>query len=169
MLVKFAKRRLTPGLLDLVPRLLTRVQIDAERPFRNGSYLIPVVRRYDGHDIRGEEGDKPALFVNFPFFALKPVRPTFPGEHKSLKHPARTLLQWRYRLQSTETRDLDQAITHLSQEDIEGCCVETTRKTTHMATRPSVGSEKRVLHVPQLWAVILSNGESGLRSPNPIY
>ena len=165
MLVKFAKRRLTPGLLDLVPRLLTRVQIDAERPFRNGSYLIPVVRRYDGHDIRGEEGDKPALFVNFPFFALKPVRPTFPGEHKSLKHPARTLLQWRYRLQSTETRDLDQAITHLSQEEIEGCCVETTRKTT----RPSVGSEKRVLHVPQLWAVILSNGESGLRSPNPIY
>ncbi len=86
MLVKFAKQRLTPGLLDLVPRLLTRVQIDAERPFRNGSYLIPVVRRYDGHDIRGEEGDKPALFVNFPFFALKPVRPTFPGEHKPEAH-----------------------------------------------------------------------------------
>jgi len=164
MLVKFAKRRLTPGLLDLVPRLLTRVQIDAERPFRNGSYLIPVVRRYDGHDIRGEEGDKPALFVNFPFFALKPVRPTFPGERKSQKHAARTLLQWRYRLQSTETRDLDQAITHLSQEDIEGCCMKTTRT----APRPSVGSAKSVLHVPQLWAVILSNGESGLRSPNSI-
>jgi hypothetical protein len=164
MLVKFAKRKLTPGLLDLVPRLLTRVQIDAERPFRNGSYLIPVVRRYDGHDIRGEEGDRPALFINFPFFALKPVKPTFPGEPKSLKHTARTLLQWRYRLQSTEARDLDQAITHLSQEDIEGCCAKTART----ATQPSVGSGKKVLHVPQLWAVILSNGESRLHSPNNI-
>src|SRR3954466_3070299 len=114
MLVKFAKRRLTPGLLDLVPRLLTRVQIDAERPFINGRYLVPVVRRYDGQDIRGDEGDTIALFVNFPFIALASVRPTCPRDRKSPKHATRTLLQWHYRLQSTEARAEFQAIDSLA-------------------------------------------------------
>ena len=165
MLVKFAKPRLTPGLLDLVPRLLTRVQIDAERPFINGNYLVPVVRRYDGQDIRGDEGDKPALFVNFPFIALAPVRSTCPGDRKSPKHTARTLLQWRYRLQSTEARDPDQAIASLSEENIQECCLETNR----VGTRRSSGAVKGLLHVPQLWGVILSNGRSRLTSSGSVY
>ncbi len=157
MVQEHAARDLTKGDRDLIPALLKRVRVDAEKPFVNGKFLEPLVRRYDGQPIRKDGEDKPSLFVNFPFLALM-ERDQKPPTKKGPQHTVRTLLQSRYRLQSMTIRDTKQVMIKLTDAEIK-TCISRVNKAKESESAPSSGFG--LLHVPQIWAVILSNGEDG--------
>ena len=125
-----------PGLEDddlaLAARLLNKVQKTCEKQFVHGRYLKPTVLVYDGADPEETSKDqKTATFVSLPIFTTEcPRRQTSTKEDEH--HPVRALLQSRYRLESTKSRDKAQVI----------------RK---------VDSKKdHVIHVPQIWALIIN-------------
>lgn len=178
IIAKHGTRDLSKGEIDLIPSLLRRVQIDAERQYIHGSLLNPVVRRYDGLGV--DTKDKPIMFINFPFISLQQVGPgadpetrnwrsryrltgkfpyvskrldTFP-ERDTSAHQDRTLLQSRYRLQSTRGRDGRQSITKLSVDDVRTCIDASDQEKARLF---NTGTPE-LLHVPQLWAVISRNG-----------
>lgn len=154
MIGKYASRDMAKGERDLVPALVKRVQLDAERQYVYGSLLAPVVRRYDGQG--SNFSDKPSLFINFPFLALKEVGKRQATTMKSLDHEDRTLLQSRYRLQSTKTRDTNQSMTKLSASEVKTCITASDAEKANLFS--SAAGE--LIHVPQLWAVLLSNGRN---------
>lgn len=114
-------------------QLLNKVQKTSENKFVYGKYLKPTTVVYDGEGFGGAVRKiyKTATFVSLPVFWLER-----PRERTSTKdsggHPSRALLQSRYRLETTETRDQEQVIAK---------------------SRPN---EKRILHVPQIWALIIN-------------
>ena len=125
-----------PGLEDddlaLAARLLNKVQRTCEKQFVHGRYLKPTVLVYDGADPEETAKDqKTATFISLPIFTTESER-----HHKSTKdhelHPVRSLLQSRYRLESTKSRDKDQVIRKINS------------KAAH------------VVHVPQIWALIIN-------------
>lgn len=140
----------TPGLADddlaLVGRLLDKVRNISEKKFVHGRYLQPVTLVYEGEDpdfnAAHHPGEKPvrksATFVSLPVFTT-----SLPKRHTSTKefegHPVRALLQSRYRLESTKRRDKEQVIT----------------KTTSI--RDQLAHENHVVHVPQIWALMINN------------
>ncbi len=140
----------TPGLGDddlaLVARLLNKVRNTSEKKFVHGRYLKPITLVYEGEDPdlstshRPEEKHfrKTATFVSLPVFEI-----SCPKRHVSTKefegHPVRALLQSRYRLESTKRRDKEQVIT----------------KTTSI--RDQLAQENHVVHVPQIWALMINN------------
>ena len=114
-------------------QLLNKVQKTSEKKFVYGRYLKPTTVVYYGEESSGavRKISKTATFVSLPVFWLER-----PREHTSTKdsagHPSRALLQSRYRLETTENRDQEQVIAK---------------------SRPN---EKRIVHVPQIWALIIN-------------
>ena len=140
----------TPGLGDddlaLVGRLLNKVKNTSEKKYVHGRYLKPITLVYEGEDPdrfashrpEGRAVRKTATFVSLPvFMTCIPKRHAFTKEFEG--HPVRALLQSRYRLESTKRRDKDQVIT----------------KTTSI--RDQLAHENHVVHVPQIWALIINN------------
>ena len=140
----------TPGLGDddlaLVGRLLNKVKNTSEKKFVHGRYLKPITLVYEGEDpdfsasYHSEERHVPkiATFVSLPVFTVScPQRHTSNKEFEG--HPVRALLQSRYRLESTKRRDKEQVIT----------------KTTSI--REQLAHESHVVHVPQIWALMINN------------
>ena len=140
----------TPGLGDddlaLVGRLLNKVRNTSEKKFVHGRYMKPITLVYEGEDpdfstsYHPDESHVPkvATFVSLPVFTI-----SCPKRHTSTKefegHPVRALLQSRYRLESTKRRDKEQVIT----------------KTTSIRER--LAQESHVVHVPQIWALMINN------------
>lgn len=140
----------TPGLGDddlaLVGRLLDKVRNISEKKFVHGRYLKPITLVYEGKDPDSSASRRPgegpvkktATFISLPVFTTG-----YPKRHTSTKefegHPVRALLQSRYRLESTKRRDKEQVIT----------------KTTSI--RDQLVHENHVVHVPQLWALMINN------------
>ena len=140
----------TPGLgnddLALVAQLLNKVKNTSEKKYVHGRYLKPITLMYEGEDPdlfashRPEDrpAGKVATFVSLPvFMTCIPKRHAFTKEFEG--HPVRALLQSRYRLESTKKRDKEQVIT----------------KTTSI--RDQLAHENHVVHVPQIWALIINN------------
>ena len=140
----------TPGLgnddLALVGRLLNKVKNTSEKKYVHGRYLKPITLMYEGEDpdlfASHRPEDRPAgkiaTFVSLPvFMTCIPKRHAFTKEFEG--HPVRALLQSRYRLESTKKRDKEQVIT----------------KTTSI--RDQLAHENHVVHVPQIWALIINN------------
>lgn len=98
-----------------------------EQEFVHGRYFDPVTR---GCVEEGLES-KSAVFVSLPAFALE-----YPRTHTTKRdfegHPVRALLQSRNCLESTDSRDKAQVITHNSNGD-------------------------QVVTVPQIWALVINN------------
>ena len=140
----------TPGLGDddlaLVGRLLNKVRNTSEKKFVHGRYLKSITLVYEGEDpdlpasYRSEDKHvrKTATFISLPVFTT-----CYPKRHTSTKefegHPVRALLQSRYRLESTKRRDKEQVIT----------------KTTSI--RDQLAHESHVVHVPQIWALMIND------------
>ena len=140
----------TPGLGDddlaLVGRLLNKVKNTSEKKYVHGRYLKPITLVYEGedpdlfasHHPEERPAGKTATFVSLPVFTTCiPQRHTFTKEFEG--HPVRALLQSRYRLESTKKRDKEQVIT----------------KTTSI--RDQLAHESHVVHVPQIWALMINN------------
>ena len=125
-----------PGLEDdelaLAARLLNKVRKTCEKQFIHGRYLKPIVLVYDGADPEEDsEEPKTATFISLPIFTTDvPKRHTLTKEDEG--HPVRALLQSRYRLESTKSRDKGQVIRKIQ------------RHSDH------------VVHVPQIWALIIN-------------
>lgn len=138
----------TPGLgpddIALVARLLNTVQKTCEKHFVHGRFLKPVILVYDGEDPDEALGvQKTATFVGLPIFTT-----SFPYRHATGKdfegHPVRALLQSRFRLDSTKRRDKEQVITKTS------------------------SSNGHIVHVPQIWALIINKSTVITCSPLPV-
>ena len=140
----------TPGLgnddLALVGRLLNKVKNTSEKKYVHGRYLKPITLVYEGedpdlfasHHPEERPAGKTATFVSLPVFTTCiPKRHAFTKEFEG--HPVRALLQSRYRLESTKRRDKEQVIT----------------KTTSI--RDQLAHENHVVHVPQIWALMINN------------
>ncbi len=125
-----------PGLEDdelaLAARLLNKVRKTCEKQFIHGRYLKPIVLVYDGADPEEDsEEPKTATFISLPTFTTDvPKRHILTKEDEG--HPVRALLQSRYRLESTKSRDKGQVIRKIQ------------RHSDH------------VVHVPQIWALIIN-------------
>lgn len=139
----------TPGLGDddmaLVARLLNKVQT-SEKKFVHGRYLKPIILVYEGEDPDASAFPPPeekhvrktATFISLPVFTTCCLK-----HHTSTKdfegHPVRALLQSHYQLESTKRRDKEQVI----------------NKTRSI--RDHLANEDHVVHVPQIWALIINN------------
>ncbi|KAL8783570.1 MAG: hypothetical protein Q9195_009352 [Heterodermia aff. obscurata] len=119
--------------LAVVAQLLNKVQKTSEKKFVYGRYLKPTTVVYDGEESSGvvRKISKTATFVSLPLFWLERPRERM-STKDSAGHPSRTLLQSRYRLERTEKRDQEQVIAK---------------------SRPN---ENRIVHVPQIWALIIN-------------
>ena len=130
------KVRNLPGLEDedhaLAWLLLDDVRKTCEKQFVHGRFLTPIVRVYDRtNPEEPSEDPKTATFISLPIFITDVLKP-----HSSTKdfegHPVRALLQSRYRLDSTESRDKGQVIGKVQ------------------------APNDHVVHVPQIWALIIN-------------
>ena len=124
--------------LTIVARLLNKIQKTCEKRFAHGKFLKPVTIVYDGEGPVGSTSGyrKTATFLCLSIFWLNHLRERTPVE-VSTGHPSRGLLQSRYRLESTERRDREQVI---------------AKSRRH---------EDRVVHVPQLWALLINQSLHG--------
>ena len=117
--------------LAVVAQLLDKVQKTSEKKFVYGRYLEPITVVCKSPDGDVTKVYKTATFVSLPVFWLES-----PTERTSMKdstgHPSRALLQSRSRLKSTDRRDQEQVI---------------------VESRPY---EKRIVHIPQIWALIIN-------------
>lgn len=139
----------------LALRLLKRVQMNAERPFINGSFLRPYAHRYDGRHVSKEKVDTSCLFFNFPYICLKEPSSAAPKLTKGdPQHPVRTLLQSRFRLSKTTERDKHQSLKHLTKKVMSQYCK--FPKGRDLSSRAQI---KEKVFVPQLWGMILGEGE----------
>lgn len=118
----------------MVARVLNKVQKTCEKNFIHGRYLKPITVVYDGEVFDEKCGNhkKTATFVSLPIFWLDSLREQISTTDPA-GHPCRALLQSRYRLESTERRDREQVVVKMSRRN-----------------------EHRVLHVPQIWALIIN-------------
>lgn len=125
-----------PGLEDdelaLAGRLLNKVRKTCEKQFIHGRYLKPIVLVYDGADPEEDfQEPKTATFISLPIFTTD-VQKRHTSTKEDEGHPVRALLQSRYRLESTKSRDKGQVIRKVQ------------RHSDH------------VVHVPQIWALIIN-------------
>ncbi|KAL8727658.1 MAG: hypothetical protein Q9166_005894 [cf. Caloplaca sp. 2 TL-2023] len=137
--------------IGLSKRLLNRVRLITERDFVNGSFLTPTAMRYDLHDASWYIGDKCCMFVNFPYFAVGEERTQSRFDKGDGRHPIRTLLQSRYRLNETIDRDKSQCIRMVSGSALKSCIQAPSKDTKHLTRK--VNDE--LIYVPQMWALIM--------------
>jgi hypothetical protein len=136
---------------------LKRVRASDERSFIGGKFLIPTAIRYDGQCKASNETVRPCTFLNFPYISLERHDLQACNDCKSSSsdgHPKRTLLQSRYRLEKTISRDSSQSVTTLSLEEIKKCVTASTKDNILNPSYPT----KPILHVPQMWFASLSGG-----------
>ena len=114
--------------MELVADLVDEIRKSHEHQYIHGRYLDPLTLKWVDEDDDMET--KTATFVSLPAFSTD-----YPRIHTTDRefegHPVRSLLQSRYRLESTDRRDKTQVITH--------------------------HNEDRVVVVPQIWALIVNN------------
>lgn len=94
---------------QLAHNVLQKVEKMCEKGFAHGRFLEPVTILGQGRDPNDKSGRKlrRVSFVCMPIFSLETSRRTMRGR-KFLGHPARGLMQWRYKLDSTQDRDSKQ-------------------------------------------------------------
>lgn len=165
-----------------------------ERNYVGGKFLITGPIRYDGRLLERDDDDHPCIFFSFPYLAVgdfhdgaraaatsRPDQSAAQGEQcdthgsarglfktkKTSIHPVRTLLQSRYRLESTKKRDDNQSITTLTKKEVKDCISaskDPARQVDGVKSKPKI-------HVPQLWGLSVSGGTSQsrklLRSTDP--
>ncbi|KAL8823816.1 MAG: hypothetical protein Q9191_005525 [Dirinaria sp. TL-2023a] len=94
---------------QLAHSVLQKVEKMCEKGFAHGRFLEPVTILGQARDPNDKSGRKlrRVSFVCMPIFSLEPSRRTMPPRD-FLGHPARGLMQWRYKLDSTQNRDSKQ-------------------------------------------------------------
>ncbi|KAL8838709.1 MAG: hypothetical protein Q9176_004949 [Flavoplaca citrina] len=137
--------------VGLTKRLLKRVQLVTERAFVGGSFLSPTAIRYDMLNDSRYGGDKCCAFLNFPYLAVMRAQKTSAFGRGDSRHPTRTLLQSRYRLNETGDRDDSQCIRMLDARSLESCIKDPRAGTTW----PAGKGDDKLIYVPQLWALIM--------------
>ncbi|KAL8637729.1 MAG: hypothetical protein Q9226_009087, partial [Calogaya cf. arnoldii] len=137
--------------VGLTKRLLKRVQLVTERAFVGGSFLSPTAIRYDMLNDSRYGGDKCCAFLNFPYLAVMTAQKTMAFGRGDSRHPTRTLLQSRYRLNETGDRDDSQCIRMLDARSLKSCIKDPRAGTTW----PTGKGDDKLIYVPQLWALIM--------------
>lgn len=126
--------------IELLENLLTKVQRMSEKKFVHGRYLKPDTLIYEG-DYPDEDGKTPrksAMFVCVPIFSLGNPQ-TCNTTKENIEHPVKPLLQSLYRLESTVHRERNQ-----------------------VAAKMALSDQLQLIHVPQLWAVVINKRELAL-------
>lgn len=137
--------------VGLTKRLLKRVQLVTERAFVGGSFLSPTAIRYDMLNDSRYGGDKCCAFLNFPYLAVMRAQKTMAFGRGDSRHPTRTLLQSRYRLNETGDRDDSQCIRMLDARSLKSCIEDPRGETTCLTGK----LDDELIYVPQLWALIM--------------
>ncbi|KAI9772350.1 MAG: hypothetical protein M1839_002486 [Geoglossum umbratile] len=118
--------------VSLAFRLIRKIRETREKEFIHGRYLEPTAVRYDGYDPGTDKHDGSVTFFCLPYFSLHNTSP-YCSHESGAAHPARTLLQSYFRLESMEGRDALQAVRKLH-----------------------LWPEEKLVHVPQVWGLILN-------------
>lgn len=118
--------------MTLISSLFREVR-KKEKSTGNGKYLPPLTFCVTAEDTLGAR-DKSVLFVNFSYFSIDADTAMDDLAIDPSRHYTQSLLQVIYNLESTRKRDLEQAV----------------RK---MRLYP----RDHMVHVPQLWAIILDS------------
>ena len=137
--------------IGLTRRLLRRVRKKAERDFVGGSFLTPLALRYDILDDSIYSVDKCCIFLSFPYFDVHQPLQKRKFKKGHVEHPTRTLLQSRYRLNETTERDKSQCVRMLKGEALKAC----VDALNPICDRPMPKVTEELIHVPQLWALIM--------------
>ena len=136
------------GLLEedeaaFVRQLLNRVERSNENKFINGRYFEPITltHKSENLDKSSSIAHRIATFISLPFFDLGDLNPIEHNrDHRA--HLPRTLLQARYRFDTTFDRDKAQ-----------------------VATKALQSSPFQCIKLPQLWALMINQSWSDLLSP----
>ncbi|KAF7502972.1 hypothetical protein GJ744_004759 [Endocarpon pusillum] len=119
----------------IIRRLMQTVKDRYERDSASGRTLKPIAVRCDGQDPTAQKkADRWGLFLCFPYFSVKSAAGP-QDSHKPQFHTTKTLLQARFPLETISGYDHEQIIS----------------QTGHL-------TKDQFLHVPLLWALILSSG-----------
>ena len=122
----------------MIRSLFRDVHTKSEKEFIHGRYLDPIVTRVRGSVDRATQdadkgsNEKSATFFAVPYFSLEQFC-SHGLERDTELHPVRGLLQTHYEMESTEKRERHQVLRKLK-------VVENG------------------IHVPQLWCLLLNNG-----------
>ena len=122
----------------------------AERDFVGGRFLTNLALRYDNQDVSRYTVDKTCIFFSFPYFLVaKPgLRRHF--DKNDQRHPTRTILQSRYRLNKTVDRDEDQCISLLGHGTTASLINGPGKKKPFWSRRVI----EDLVFVPQFWGII---------------
>lgn len=124
----------------LALRLLRQVAEKSEMPYVHGHFLKMTVLRGDSHSTdkaKVKQPDRHCTFVNFPYFAFQ-VPPAIPRQQDGRLHFPLGLLQTVHFLESTRSRDSEQAICKLRRPNRFG----------------------KAIHIPQVWSIVIGSGMS---------
>ena len=127
------------------------MRTEAQRPFAGGSFLTLTAFRYDILDDSRYSADKCCIFLSFPYFAVAKPQAKKSFGKGDLRHPMRTLLQSHYRLNDTSEKDREQCIRMLDGETLKSCINALKAEVAQL----SCGVNGEVVHVPQMWALVL--------------
>ena len=127
---------ITGELKYVVLRLFKKIRDCARKRLFDGFYIDPgTVLRCDGATSRTtSDQDLSAIFVCFPYLALGTPRNHL--QHSSSEYPTRSILQILYPYESTSIREAPPSF-----------CKDASH------------ASDRVMHVPQLWTVIIGSSE----------
>lgn len=119
----------------IITRLMQTVQAKYERVSVSGLTLQPIAVRCDGRNSTDQKkAERWALFLCFPYLSLQ--SPATPQDiRKQPFHFSKTLLEARYPLETIQDRDHEQIVGQIG----------------HL-------TKDQILHIPSLWALILSSG-----------
>ncbi|KAL8920827.1 MAG: hypothetical protein Q9208_005999 [Pyrenodesmia sp. 3 TL-2023] len=143
---------LEENVVGLSKRLLNRVRLVTEREFVNGSFLTPKAMRYDMHDASRYGHDTCCIFVSFPYFAVNEAQERSLFEKGDARHPIRTLLQSRYRLNETIDKDESQCIRTVGSAALKSCIRNASKDDFERLNR---SAHTELIYVPQMWALVM--------------
>ncbi|KAL9015887.1 MAG: hypothetical protein Q9185_006743 [Variospora sp. 1 TL-2023] len=143
---------LEENLVGLSKRLLNRVRRVTQREFVNGSFLTPKVMRYDMHDASSYGHNKCCMFISFPYFAVNEAQERSSFNKGDARHPVRTLLQSRYRLNETIDKDESQCIRTVGTAALKSCIHNASKNDVDRLDRTA---HTELIYVPQMWALVM--------------
>ncbi|KAL8753758.1 MAG: hypothetical protein Q9184_005330 [Pyrenodesmia sp. 2 TL-2023] len=143
---------LEENVAGLSKRLLNRVRLVTEREFVNGSFLTPKAMRYDMHDASRYGHNKCCIFVSFPYFAVNEAQERCLFKKGDARHPVRTLLQSRYRLNETVDKDESQCIRTVGSAALKSCIRNASKDDIERLNR---SAHTELIYVPQMWALVM--------------